>query len=622
MINPAKITSLKDSHNTLITKFNLLIEKVKGSEDIEGQGKSPEEEKARILNVFNSHMEKLKTIIPMVESSLNKQDLKNSSPTSIFSKLLELDEISQKFTAELEEIVEDQYECKLELYKQEVLNSLEAVMELFEFITPGIQSERKVLENFYRVKSGDGESVLADLDDLFYSMEENRISMREFIYGYSEGTKQIMGYNELRILNNVFSTFQFYENPPEAYIELNKVLKEICFDIEPLLKEKRNEPEIGVFFSQLVENSNYKISKMEQIFEYNSIFKSLIKKVGKKYSFREEFNKAKALIDQFSSIQKSLIIYNDYEINKILEAIDKRYADQKSKYAPIVKELNALLEEKTISFEIVEMALAKLIKKDFNIVLEEKDVDDITIKITPHLESKFGKDLLERVNIVIQEIDFWYPRETKQILFKDLSATTKKIQADEPVDQKEFLTLMKKYDKEMEQHLRKTYPDKIKLIHLLFDNFQKAFQSRINKDKLEKRLGKKNVWEEINSKLTDVKRNLMVLESGHASLNENVNKFSFIKGASQELCQLFYDLSMQLFILYDGLDSKGIMNMTNILSTYNEFHDVKSLSAAFFHYNQKTSIPNLHVNEKIMIANCHDPRSKAELKKLFPEKEK
>ena len=123
--------------------------------------------------------------------------------------------------------------------------------------------------------------------------------------------------------------------------------------------------------------------------------------------------------------------------------------------------------------------------------------------------------------------------------------------------------------------------------------------------------------EQISEDLDKVKRNIAVLSSNDASMKKNVNKFPFLKEGTEHLSQVLYDLSMQMYILFEGLDGRSIANMTNILSTYNEFRDCASLWAAFSHYNSKTSLKNLSVNEKIMIELTKEPRCKARLKELF-----
>jgi len=123
--------------------------------------------------------------------------------------------------------------------------------------------------------------------------------------------------------------------------------------------------------------------------------------------------------------------------------------------------------------------------------------------------------------------------------------------------------------------------------------------------------------EQISEDLDKVKRNIAVLSSNDASMKKNVNKFPFLKVVTEHLSQVLYDLSMQMYILFEGLDGRSIANMTNILSTYNEFRDCASLWAAFSHYNSKTSLKNLSVNEKIMIELTKEPRCQARLKELF-----
>ena len=108
-----------------------------------------------------------------------------------------------------------------------------------------------------------------------------------------------------------------------------------------------------------------------------------------------------------------------------------------------------------------------------------------------------------------------------------------------------------------------------------------------------------------------------MLTSDNAAVKKNVNKFSFLKAGTEGLSQMLYDLSMQLFVLFDGLDARSITSMTNILSTYNEFHDLTSLWASFSHYFKKTSIANLSANEQAMRHLAKDPRCEEKLKEIF-----
>ena len=128
-----------------------------------------------------------------------------------------------------------------------------------------------------------------------------------------------------------------------------------------------------------------------------------------------------------------------------------------------------------------------------------------------------------------------------------------------------------------------------------------------------------SIWEEISYDMEKVKRNIAVLSSNNESMKKNVNKFPFLRVAIEHLSQVLYDLSMQLFISFEGIDGRSITNMTNILSTYNEFRDLPSLWAAFSYYFSKSSMPNLSVNEKIMVETTKEPRCQARLRELFKE---
>jgi hypothetical protein len=263
------------------------------------------------------------------------------------------------------------------------------------------------------------------------------------------------------------------------------------------------------------------------------------------------------------------------------------------------------------------MIFNKLLIKDFNIVVQEKDAEDITITITPHHEKKYGRDILVRINLIIQEVDFWYPPDEKQLLFQSISKSTEKIQADEPLDKNEFKKMMQTYDQAMETNIRKMYPDKVKELAGTYSAFKELFSSKVQREKLEKKLGNKDIWKEIQEDLEVTGKNISVLSSDNAALRKNVNKFSFLKAGIEGMSQVLYDLSMQLFILFEGLDAKGITNMTNILSTYNEFHDLSSLWASFSHYFKKNNIANLSVNEQSMRHLTKDPRCKDKLKAIF-----
>ncbi|QPJ64773.1 MAG: hypothetical protein G3M78_04965 [Candidatus Nitrohelix vancouverensis] len=598
-------------------QLNLCVEKLKNVQTIEPKDNSPEEERARLINVIQKQIPKLPLALNEVYEKISKQE---TDPKIKIRSLQNIGELFKKMKQEIARISEDQYEAKLEIYRQEIFKSIDIVLDPIDFLVPNVRHEIAHLERFYSQASNADNPILPELLDLIEKAEGRDITLSQFLNGYEEKGARVRGYSEIRVLNRQFSPFQFYENSPDAYWPVNSSYNQMCKTIEPLLQERKAEPELGKFLYR-VKNKELSVVKMNDIFKVNKFLSELVKKTGKKYSYRKEVKKIKSMLQDFVALQKSLIVYNDDELEKKEKIILYRLSTEaeKSRLNIILDEAKKYIEAKELSFARLDMIFSKLFNKDFNIVVQEKSAEDITISITPHHENKYGRDILERINIIVQEIDYWYPDETKQLLFQNLSQITKKIQADEPIDKKEFLSLMKKYDQEIETNIRNTYPDKIRELNTVFLAFQKMFGGKMERERLEKRLEDKSLWAFITPMVKSISRNLSVLASGNASLKKNVNKFTFLQPASEELNQLIYDLAMQMFVLFDGVEGRSVTNMTNILSTFNDCHDISALWASFVYYSKKTAMPNLAVNERVVIQMSQNPRCKTLLAEMFPE---
>lgn len=631
MIELKKIPQVKENIDFLKSQLELFKNKI--GADIKilvTQKNTPTEVKSRIYAVIDSHKEKLSTISQHVENIRSIDDLKNIEMADRVARLKQIDEILYKVKEDIQIIVKEQFNCNLDNYRRELDRATSAVLEMFDFLIPNIKNEIAYLRRFYRIPSNAANTIIPELEELIQNLESHKITLTDFIYGYKEGKNTVEGYDSLRSKNNVFSRFQYYENSPETYDEINGCIYEVCKAIWPFLKEQKTEPEFSKLFSQIEEinrkaaNPKYgiNISSMKDLFEFNYIFRSLVLKVGKKYSYRDEYKKTKSKVNGFNELQKSIITYHQEEFSNQVKKIDKFFTNEKDniKFKKIISEVRRYLEEKTLPFERIELVFQKLVKKDFNIVVLEKEADDLTIKVTPHLAEKFGENNLKTINIIIQEIDFWFPYESKQWMFEELSKITQKIQVDEPVEKKEFKTILGDFNKEIDIKYRKLYLDQIKLLNDIIENFANLFEYKRDQDKLNKRLADKEAWKEVSIRLLRVKRNLAVLASNHSSLSSNINKFPFLKNAMEDLCQLLYDYSMQLFILYEMADQRSIINMTNILSTFNEFHDAKSLNQVFYTYFNQSVISNFFANETRIIRLTQNFLCKTNLEKLFPKK--
>lgn len=618
MIDSKALPEFKSYIETLANQLSLFETKVKEAPEIEPGDKGPEEERERILSVLTSYKGKVQDLEKEASGSL----CKNGSEPIDLSKVLEglkgVDKTVIELKQDIEQIADDQYECKLEVYKQEVFKSADLILSAFDFILPNIRYELSYMEKYYREPANMGKTVVPELNDLVNELEEHDITLDQFFKGYGSGEDKTLGYNVLRMKNGLFSKYQFFDNSPESYKELNDIYYQICKLMEFFLKDKRAEPDLGKFYFQVKEMSML-ISRMSDVFDTGDFLTSLIKKSKKKYSYVDEVRKSVALLKDFNEIKKSLIVYNETEIKRVQGILESKLSQdaEKIRLKAIMDETWSCIQAGEIHFSRLDMIFSKLLKKNFNIVVREKDAEDITIIITPHHEKKYGRDILNRINIIIQEIDFWYPPNEKQLLFQSIAKTTEKIQADQPLDKKEFLEMMQSYDKSMEKNIRKTYPDKVKELGGIYNAFKKLFPGKTQQVKLEKRLMNEKIWDEISEDVDKVKRNIAVLSSDNASMKKNVNKFPFLQVATEHLSQVLYDLSMQMFILFEGVDSRSTANMTNILSTYNEFRDCPSLWAAFSHYYSKASMQNLSVNEKIMIELTREPRCQARLTELF-----
>lgn len=631
MIELKKIPQVKENIEFLKSQLELFKDKIGGDiKNLVTKNNTPDVVKSRIFALIDSHKEKLSTITQHVENIRSMEDLRNIEMADCVTKLKQIDEIIYKLNQDIQIIVKEQFNCNLENYRRELNKATSAVIEMFDFLIPNIKNEIAYLRRFYRIPSNAANTIIPELEELIKNLENHKITLTGFIYGYKEGKNVVEGYDSLRSKNNVFSRFQYYENSPDAYDEINSCIFAVCKAIWPFLIEQKAEPEFSKLFSQIEEinrkaaNPKYgpNISSMKDLFEFNQIFRSLVLKVGKKYSYRDEYKKTKSKVNEFNELQKSIITYHQEAFSHQEKKLDKFLTNEKDniKFKKIISEVRRYLEEKTLPFERIELVFKKLIKKDFNIVVLEKEADDLTIKVTPHLAEKFGENNLKTINIIIQEIDFWFPYESKQWMFEELSKITQKIQVDEPVETKEFKTILEDFNKEINQKYRKLYLDEIKLLNNIIKYLTNLFEYKRDQEKLNKRLNDKEAWKDVSIRLLRVKRNLAVLASNHSSLSSNINKFPFLKNAMEDLCQLLYDYSMQLFILYEMADQRSITHMTNILSTFNEFHDAKSLSQVFYTYFSQSVVSNFFANETRIIRLTQNFLCKTNLEKLFPKK--
>ncbi|KMP11286.1 hypothetical protein UZ36_04910 [Candidatus Nitromaritima sp. SCGC AAA799-C22] len=517
----------------------------------------------------------------------------------------------------IEEIAEEQYACRLGIFKQEISETCSMVMERIDFVLPAIRSEISFLESNYRVPAEAGDNEMAVLEELVEDLEENRILLEEFFQGYKNGDTYVPGYNELRCMGGILSKYQYYENPPDAYREIKGNFFEYCKALEPFLKDKKSNPEFSKFYDQVRDRSRT-IKKMSDIFEMDVLVGELEKRVQVKYSYDQNIKNARFHLEKFEKRKKDLIEYNLDEIKKAEKELEglMKGEEETNRFNSLMKEVKQEIKKRSIPFSKLEAVFKKIKEKNFNILIGQQDVKDVSISITPHHEKKYGRGILERINTIILEVDFWYPPGMKKTIFDNISETTQKIQADEPVDKQEFLKLMQKYDRDLESKVRATYSEKVKDLQSVYTALNKLYMEPLNRKKLEQRLANTQIWGEIKPKIDEIEEHLKELASGKPEVAKNIDKFIHIRKATNGLCNVLFDLSMQLFILFHGVDGKTITKMTNTLAVFKEAHDAAGLWATFSHYFKKNAIPNFQVNHSIILQNARLPTTKAGLNKL------
>lgn len=622
MISPKNILCLEDDFREADRLLTLFKERIESSQEIIADDGDPEEEKSRILKLVLSHKKRLSEFLVLAKDKTDINAI-NINHSKYFSRLKEIDNILRGVRSMVETIAFEQYESKLDAVKQELFKALDTLAGLFQFIIPNIKNEIKLLTKHYRISSKTHQSIMPELEVLMEQLENKEISLAEFAGGYTSNGTQVRGYDALRVQGGMFSKYQFYENSQSDYGEINFLFQRFLKSAVDFMSKRVTEPDFRKLLDRL-EKLPEKITQMSELFEVHTQFNVVYQKMGKKYSFHERYRELTPLLEEINRLKNTLIYYHDESFEEVVLSVEKIFEDEADlkRFEDIIEEVRKQIELKTISFDRLETTFEKLRVKNFNIVLQQKEADDITIEITPHHEKKFGRKNLERVNIIIQEIDFWYPEENKQLLFQDLSIMTRKFQNDDPIDEKKFYTLIKSYDLEMEKNTRIYYPKKIVYLKNVYTLFHNLIMQRSNRNKLSNRLHNPKIWAEVSPRLKVVSKSILVLNSESPSLANNVNKFMFLKIATEELCQLLYDLSMQLFASYRGVDIRSVGSMTNILSIYNEYYDVYSLWSVFNHYFNKNHISNFSINEEIVVRVTKSKHCKARLSSLFPELEK
>ncbi|MFQ5716640.1 MAG: hypothetical protein ACE5GQ_06015, partial [Nitrospinales bacterium] len=128
MIDPKDVPQLKKNIELLDNQLNLFKNRVKESSTIEPNGNTPEEERTRILKLVDSQKAKLQEIPGEVSATLTKSKTEKGDPAKILSSLQVVDRIAYDMKTQLEKIEEEQYECKLAVFRQEIFKTIDIIL--------------------------------------------------------------------------------------------------------------------------------------------------------------------------------------------------------------------------------------------------------------------------------------------------------------------------------------------------------------------------------------------------------------------------------------------------------------------------------------------------------------
>ncbi len=612
MIGKQQLKSLRDHTGLLVNQITLLAEKVQKSTLLDSRDNTQEEERARVIKNLEVQKKQVPQVLALVEPAVKELP----SPSARLKINSQVDSILFSVKHEVETLAKEHDECNLDLHKQEVVKAIELCRESFDWILPQIRNEMMYLEKFYGDPLHAQNTVFPEIETLVVKLEDHQISHDEFLHGFKHKGKDQPGYRELRARNDVYSDYQFYDHSYETYKGINTCYYEISKSMESLFKEWKLEDSFGYFLERIREKSR-PIAKMGDIFEATSFLDQFYQQASRKFSFTDEMKRVKPLVKQFHDFRKKLVLYDQDALQKSRSVLDTQY--QKSpdhkRYSLIMTRVDTGIKNQTLSFTHIEDIFQHLKDGDFNIVVDTGEPASLEIAITPHHEKVYGRDLLNRINTILNEIEFWYPPKMKKEISEELAIPVQKLQDDDLEDRNGFFKRMQQLDKEVETKIRQSYSERVRESQVILARFEKVFSDISARTKLKHRLLNQNIWNEITPRVDFIKAELAVAGKLTGSRN-NVQIFPHLKNGFNELNQMLYDLAMQLFVLFPGAEDQWIANMAGILSICNECHDLPTLWAAFSHYHKKIAIPKFQINESMIIDTSKNPLCKSRFKEL------
>jgi len=548
----------------------------------------------------------------------------------------EVDDTLRKAGKDVEGLVSKHYTANFDPYLREISKAIRDVYSEFIFLLPNIRYEIELLEQHFRDPSNSERSILPELHESITHLEKHRISFKEFLAGFRLGNEEFKGYENLRVVDSVFSPFQSYENLPASYDQINGCVYNICKRLEPFLKEHKSDEDFVPFAEKFNEikartaarksdsiGTGKNISSMYDVFNIFETFNKILQKMAATYSFREEYQKSAEEFMNFEQHAEKLISYN---INAVKDAknnlLDTSQEEkEKNKIEALMKEAEQVIQKKKLPFKRLEWLFQQMIKGNFDLVILERSKEDVTLPVTPDTTEKYGGDNLTKINLIIEEISFWLDESEKQGKYYTIFNEIEKVNDGTNNDITDLMKKITEINSDIETRFRHLYPSVIGELGSVMKSLKQVLTSPVERKKIGDRLGETDQWQGFSERLFEVRKNILVanglLKNGNMA---KINLFPFIKLAGNRLSLILYEISMRMFSLYENVDKRSINNMLNILVIYRDYHNVKSLWLTFSIFFEKKRVQDFAVLEDRIKILAKSNIAKAEILKKFPAK--
>ena len=140
-------------------QFDLLVQRVQNAKVIEPKNNSPEEERAQIIKTLQNHAKSVEPLYASAKAYIEETS-SEKDPAELLKLFMGIDGTINQIKEDIKVYAEEQYECKLEIFRQEIFKSFDSIRELFDFIIPNIQYEYSNMRKFYTIPSNAEISIL------------------------------------------------------------------------------------------------------------------------------------------------------------------------------------------------------------------------------------------------------------------------------------------------------------------------------------------------------------------------------------------------------------------------------------------------------------------------------